>query len=341
MEQPIIDYTNQREMEQEALRRTFIQIPMEIFYDSRLTPNDKIIYGRINTFDEFFESRAHTAELLAVSTKQVQRSVTKLLELGYIEFVHNDGRGNRYRATEAPLRQLRMERALKVRNIPTDTRPDEIDPSWTICPNERTICPPNRTICPTEYKESAKSEENTHGAQAPGEAKQNDEPLKEEPEQPTRYGKTEINELLDLWQEQTGFSHHGTKAERYAINNLLRKNGREATEALIRRVGAARRSDDQFAPQIAKPSQLQGKYSKLEALTMWEERQETQTTKRRAVEPNPAALYFQEQPPEIDYRAGKTKEELHAEAQSIRDKWAGTKYEFIFKRKNKSSEEEA
>lgn len=327
MEQPIIDYTNQREMEQEALRRTFIQIPMEIFYDSRLTPNDKIIYGRINTFDEFFESRAHTAELLAVSTKQVQRSVAKLLELGYIEFVHNDGRENRYRATEAPLRQLRMERALKVRGIPTDTRPDEIDPSWTICPNERTICPPNRTICPTEYKDRVNGEENIHGAEAPGKPSSNDEPLKED-EEPKRYGNAEINEFLDEWAEATGFAWHGVRQERFAAKNLIAKYGPEAIKALVTRVKAARHSDDQFAPQIAKPSQLVGKYEKLTALTMWEERNAKAKAKElETTGPDFRALYpAMERDPYEDVKdTPEAKAERHRIAQELRKKLGFTK----------------
>lgn len=318
-----ITYENKRIMEQEALRRTFIQIPMEIFYDSRLTPNDKIIYGRISTFDEFFESRAHTAELLNVSTKQVQRSVAKLLGLGYIEFVHNDGRGNRYRATEAPLRKLRMERSVKVHNVPTDTRTDEIDPSWTNCPNERTNCPIKQTNCPTEYKESIKTED-TQMAQAP-EDETDDEQLKED-ESPKRYGNADINEILDLWEEATGFSHHSEKRERFAANNLLRKYGLEATKALVRRVEVARRSDDQFAPQIAKPSQLMGKYEKLTALTMWEER----TAKREEAEransntPDFRKLYANPEAPHYyhDCRPSTPEEkaEVHRKAEEIKKK---------------------
>jgi hypothetical protein len=133
-----------------------------------------------------------------------------------------------------------------------------------------------------------------------------------------RYGKAEINEMLDYWQEQTGFSHHGTKAERYAINNLLRKNGYEATKALIRRVGTARRSDDQFAPQIAKPSQLQGKYSKLEALTMWEERQAKQTAAESAKPEGPRfdLLYPQFRPDENDWLSSRDTPEAKAERQA-------------------------
>lgn len=330
----LITADNQRKMEQEALRRTFIQIPMEIFYDPRLTPNDKIIYGRINTFDEFFESRAHTAELLNVSTKQVQRSITKLLDLGYIEFIHNDGRGNRYRATEAPLRELRMRRANKVHNIPSDTRLDEIDPSWTNCPHEGTNCPPNGTKCPTEYKESLNEQKDfsledksSKDGKADGESSK---PLNEEA--PKRYGSAEINDLLDLWAQETGFSHHGVKMERYAISGLLRQYGPEATKALIRRVGRATRSRDRFAPQIAKPSQLRGKYEKLTALTVWENRKDLPSgdgPDLRKLYETPAEYREPQQETTL------TKEELHQHAEDIRERYKGTAYERIFARRAK------
>ena len=236
--------------EQNSLERKWLVIPMSIMADKRLSLADKVIYGRAFFFDEFFESKENTAELLGVSPNQVKISKRKLEALGLLQCVRNDGRGKRYVAV-----------------LTQQGRRSKSDPQKVkICPSEnQNLTPENKAENKTEdsFKDKSLNE-------APAAPRSEDESLNDE--QPARYGNAEINEMLDLWQEQTGFSHHGTKAERYAINNLLRKNGSEATRALIRRVGAARRSDDQFAPQIAKPSQLQGKYSKLEALTMWEER---------------------------------------------------------------------
>lgn len=303
--------------EQNSQERKWLVIPMSIMADKRLSLADKVIYGRAFFFDEFFESKEHTAELLGISPNQVKISKRKLETLGLLQCIRNDGRGKRYVAI-----------------LTQQGRGSKSDPQRIKkCPSEnQNLTPENKAESKAESSSFDKSKE-----EAPEAPESDLSAFKEE--EPKRYGNAEINEMLDLWQEQTGFSHHGTKTERYAINNLLRKNGPEATRALIRRVGAARRSNDQFAPQIAKPSQLQGKYSKLEALTMWEERQQKQD-EGDTNHPDFNLLYPIAQPDDYDYRAGKTKEELHADAQNIRDKWAGTKYEFIFKRREQSEQEE-
>lgn len=86
------------------------------------------------------------------------------------------------------------------------------------------------------------------------------------------YGRADINELVELWESETGISIKGQQNERRQLYNLLRKYGHEATKTLIRRVGATRRSRDRYAPQIAVPSDLTGKYSKLPRMQMWEDR---------------------------------------------------------------------
>lgn len=86
------------------------------------------------------------------------------------------------------------------------------------------------------------------------------------------YGRADINELVELWESETSISIKGQQNERRQLYNLLRKYGREATKTLVRRVGATKRSHDRYAPQIAVPSDLTGKYSKLPRMQMWEER---------------------------------------------------------------------
>lgn len=86
------------------------------------------------------------------------------------------------------------------------------------------------------------------------------------------YGRADVNELAELWESETGISIKGQQNERRQLYNLLRKYGCEATKTLVRRVGATKRSRDRYAPQIAVPSDLTGKYSKLPRMQMWEER---------------------------------------------------------------------
>ena len=306
------EFQQQRNKEQDALERKFLVSPFSVLADERLTPIDKLTYGRALFFEQFFEAPSRTAKILGCSENQIKISKRKLETLGFLKCISNDGRGKTYIATINVNQQGRVSKS--------DTQ------TIRICSSEnQNLTTENKAENKAENSSKDKSFEE---APAPTDDSEN-EPLKEE--QPKSYGKAEINELLELWLEETGFDHKSAKAERYAINNLLRKNGYEATKALIRRVGRARRSDSQFAPQIAKPSQLQGKYSKLEALVIWEERQsqaeKPKTATGRPIIEGPKVPRFT---PYEDAREGKTEEELRAECQAIRDKYKGTKFEKIF-----------
>lgn len=303
------EFQQQRNKEQDALERKFLVIPFSVLADERLTPIDKLTYGRALFFEQFFEAPSRTAKILGCSENQIKISRRKLETLGFLKCISNDGRGKTYIATVNFNQQGRVSKS--------DTQ------TIRNCPSE------NQNLT-TENKAENKAENSSKDKsfeEAPAPTDESEiEPLNEE--QPKSYGKAEINDLLEIWLEETGFDHKSAKAERYAINNLLRKNGYEATKALIRRVGRARRSDSQFAPQIAKPSQLQGKYSKLEALVIWEEREAKKQQAEIAAKPaGPIVPRFT---PYEDAREGKTEEELRAECQAIRDKYKGTKFEKIF-----------
>lgn len=111
---------------------------------------------------------------------------------------------------------------------------------------------------PGVHKEYRKNIERTKGDESPA------------------YGREDINEIIDLWESETGITIKGDANQRRQVYNLIRKHGHEATKALVRRVGAMRRVHDQFAPQILKPGDLTGKYSKLERLEAWESRHQDQ-----------------------------------------------------------------
>lgn len=288
--------------------KRFIMIPMEIMMDDRLTLADKAVYGRGHFFNEYFESAAETAKLLGISENQVKISKRKLESLGFMTCIANAGRGKRY-ITLTPWQQGRLSKS--------DTQ------TVRKCQSD------DQNLTP-EYKESLNggerlsSEDKSSEDASAGESEQINE------EQPKRYGNAEVNDALDLWEHETGFNHHSTKSERYAIAGLIKQHGYEPTKALIKRVGIATRSRDRFAPQIAKPSQLRGKYSKLEALIQWERRQDY----RDPDQPNLQKLYEtpeEYQRPEAEDTT--TKEERHANVEAIREQYRGTKYENIFCRR--------
>ena len=306
----------------------YVILTEDILGHPELSSNDKIVLARATGFPEFYESAEETGKFLGMNERTVRRSKQKLLELGFLVEIRNTGHGKRYAVDlhrtlqKADIATGQIVLSDRTNDTPSDKSGHLTGQKWSS----------NRTKLVTENKERLNGEESLSlkdksfkEAQAPTDESEI-EPLNEE--QPKSYGKAEINDLLELWLEETGFDHKSAKAERYAINNLLRKNGYEATKALIRRVGRARRSDSQFAPQIAKPSQLQGKYSKLEALVIWEERE---AKKQQAeIDAKPAGPVVPRFTPYEDAREGKTEEELRAECQAIRDKYKGTKFEKIF-----------
>lgn len=246
-----MDANNDQHQDAEQIR--FVQITQDILENKELNSNEKIILARISGFDHFFESNERTAEKLGLTPRIVRDAKQKLRRLGLIRVVANTGHGLVYEFAAGRWTQKR----------PSDGRKSvhQVDEN------------------PSTYKEREYKESNK-------EKKINKEKNGSEPQQ---FGNPDVNALLDAWAEATGFDLKNQKMERYAMSGLIKSHGLEATRALVERVKRARRSDDRFAPQIAKPSQLRGKYSKLEALTLWEERSAKQAEAERRN--NPARLY--------------------------------------------------
>lgn len=320
-----MDRRTPEQIERDALQNkyahNYLLIPMPVMMNPELTLADKAVFGRAYGFDFLFESPTQTAAVLGISPSQVRVSKRKLEKMGLLACVEENFFGKKYVARLANYTYPLSE---------SDNPPVK-------------ICQPPCQNLTTENKERLKGEEN-HSLkdksfkESSEPTSENDEPLKEEPEKPKRYGKAEINEILDDWEAATDFQWHGVRQERFAVNTLLRKFGLEATKALVRRVRVARRSDDQFAPQIAKPSQLVGKYEKLTALTMWEERCARIKAKAAEMEgPDFRKLYNMGERPEDeseDYAPEYTAEEK----QNRRDFVNGLREKYGFKRKEADNE---
>lgn len=75
----------------------FIVLRQEVMADRSLTISEKVVYARIATFDEYFESCEDAGRLLGLSAVTVRRAKQKLVKLGYIKEVLNTGRGKRYK----------------------------------------------------------------------------------------------------------------------------------------------------------------------------------------------------------------------------------------------------
>ena len=217
-------------------------LTQKILGNKDLTPCDKMVLARISGFSRFYESSQTTADFLGIGEDTVKKSKQKLAKLGYIVEVGNTGRGKIY----APnLLQLPS----RVAELTSQTGK---------------IYQSDGQILPTENKERIKREYKGDDNVAEGVENSKKE-----------YGRADVNELAELWESETGISIKGQQNERRQLYNLLRKYGYEATKTLVRRVGATKRSRDRYAPQIAVPSDLTGKYSKLPRMQMWEERNQT------------------------------------------------------------------
>lgn len=306
----------ERDQAQYEQSRLFISVPFEIMLDERLTLADKFIYGRALFFHELFESVEKTAAFIGISVSQAQKSKLKLEKLGFLRCIEDTGRGKRYKA----IYDKKLFRLSEARQTTLAKSARELS----------RFCEPASQNLRTEIKERIKGEERISlkdksfkEAQAPGDES---EEVQLNEEIPKRYGNAEVNEILDEWEEATGFSWHSTKQERFATNTLLRKYGSEATKALVRRVQRARRADDQFAPQIAKPSQLLGKYEKLTALQLWEERQgKAEAKEAEAHAPAFIPEYMRPPEPQPEWRdvrpsTPEEKAEVHRKAMEIRAK---------------------
>lgn len=106
------------------------------------------------------------------------------------------------------------------------------------------------------------------------------------------HGREDINELIELWEHETEIAIKGEANQRRQLYNLIKKHGLDGTKAIIRRVGKMRQAHDRYAPSILKPSDLVGKYSKLDRLLAWEERE-----KYKKPTPTPTLAFYRRMTP--------------------------------------------
>ena len=132
-------------------------------------------------------------------------------------------------------------------------------------------CRPDRQILPPENKIENKNRINKG----------------EDEKKPETYGREDINELVTLWQSETGIDIKNDKNERRQLYNLIRKTGAERAKALVKAVGDTKRSQDRYAPQIATPRDLMGKYGKLQRLELWLDRKNASRPFGETINPAP------------------------------------------------------
>lgn len=251
---------NQNYQDPHGEPRRWVVITQNILGAKDINAQDKLLLAYISSYEQYYASNASAAEFLGLTERVVERSRQKLTRLGYIDIVANTGRGNIY--------SFRLCRLAKNGGSDSPKMADQTSQNWR-----------------TENKEENKLK-TYKGDESVAE--------QENEEKKTEYGREDINELIELWETETGITIKGQPNQRRQLYNLLRKYGPEATKTLVKRVGAAIRSGDRFAPQIATPSDLTGKYSKLPRLELWEQRKEHSRSFGQSREPIPApAMAYQ------------------------------------------------
>lgn len=248
---------NNTPQEQEQIK--FLVMPFDILAIKELNMTDKFVLARIAGFRKFFEASQTTADFLGLTKLQVERAKRKLSALGYIEELADTGRGKVYRCADVYSILDKVDGARKVTS-------DVTSKSHQV-----------RRKSNIENKVENKDENIINAPSA------DDDSSKE-------YGRADINELIRNWSEQV-HDIQGDKTQRRYAYNLIRKYGAEGAQELVERVSAMKRKNDRFAPNIAKLSDLMGKYSKLDKLEAWEQRQQAES-KPNEPQYTPPPAYF-------------------------------------------------
>lgn len=212
-------------MEQKPSER-FVVMRRSVILDKRLTPTDKLVYARICSFDEFFESAETTAELFGVKADTVKKSKAKLEKLGYIRCVRNTGRGKVY----IPLFD----------DYQTST--DMPDRRAQTCTSDEHV------YTPIEKKEKRILDTNVSRAK-----------------QPDEFGNSDINAIFQAWTD-AGLPAITSRmqANRRAVWNMLR-NKQIGQERLLRGVQLAGKAyGEPYAPSVLSFEDLNRKMTALE-----------------------------------------------------------------------------
>lgn len=243
-------------MEQGRTDYLFISIPEVVLKDIELSWFEKILFGRIMGLPEYFESKENASQFFGNNIKPdtIRKAKQNLERLGWIKSIGNNGNGKIYIAN---LEMIRQKSA---------TLNHQKAEEW-----QKNATQSGKKMPPYNKDENKDNNDSKESLLADSQA----EATKE-------FGNPDINQALEQWAKATGYDFKSNQYERRAISNLLRRKDIKSLGGfipLLKLVEDARHIDNQFAPKIAKPSELGGKYSKLEKLLDWAKRnQQNQTT---------------------------------------------------------------
>ena len=222
-------------------------LPAEVRYDKELPANAKLLFVEITSLCRLqgycWATNAYFAELLGATERTVTRWVKILCNKGYCftttkTFRWQDGTVKKVRyiclskKAADDLKALSQEDILSRHHIDISVQ-NHIDTNVLYNKNNNEL---NKSLMDTNVSIGEVS--------------------------PETYGKAEINQLFETWEQTTGLPITSNRAKnRYACNNLIGKYGVDGVEKLIRVVEKAQ--TDRYAPRVADFCDLQAKLNQL------------------------------------------------------------------------------
>lgn len=222
-------------------------LPAEVRYDKELPANAKLLFVEVTSLCRqqgyCWATNAYFADLLGSTERTVTRWVKILCDKGYCftttkTFRWQDGTVKKVRyiclskKAADDLKALSQEDILGRHHIDISVQ-NHIDTNVLYNKNNNEL---NKSLMDTNVSIGEVS--------------------------PETYGKAEINQLFESWEQTTGLPITSNRTKnRYACNNLIGKYGVDGVEKLIRVVEKAQ--TDRYAPRVADFCDLQAKLNQL------------------------------------------------------------------------------
>lgn len=188
---------------------TGVWIPKAVMECEQLTPIDKLVYGEIACFDECYASNEWLAKRIGRSVSTASRSVSKLMEIGFVEACGFNGRFRLIRVSKNCKPKQKCLGSLRKNSKAAYAKMPNIDKSIDKSINIDTKVSIDETSKKTQVKVDKRN--------------------------------PDIDEAFLIWQEVMGYSLHQTTKERYSVSNILRRKEMdlEKLRILVRLVEAS------------------------------------------------------------------------------------------------------
>lgn len=222
-------------------------LPSEVRYDMDLLPNAKLLFVEVTALCRAhgycWATNAYFAEMFKTTERTIKRWIKLLCDKGYCStvvktFRYNDGTVKKVRYICLSEKSAEELKSMSQEDIWSTHHGDiwRQNHGDTDVPYNKNNNELNKSLMDTNVSIGEVS--------------------------PETYGKAEINQLFETWEQTTGLPITSNRTKnRYACNNLIGKYGVDGVEKLIRVVEKAQ--TDRYAPRVADFCDLQAKLNQL------------------------------------------------------------------------------